>query len=316
MAVRNAILIVVSGSQSYGTATPTSDVDIRGVFIADEKYWLGISKCDEGFELKRGEGSNESDGFKELRVFLNLSADGNPNIIEQMFVRPEHILHITPLGQKLLDNRQIFLSKRCRHSYAGYAHQQLKRIQGHYRWLKDPPSEPDPLKFAILRYKNKVTGKVIPESDYLAKMERMFESPEHWEPFNDTNNNNYRQAKAKYDQYLKWLKNRSEMRHQLEVDYGYDTKHASHLVRLLLQGKQILTEHSLDTYLRPAELQMVQDVRYGKWSYEDLVAFSGEFEQQFDEYERDSILRKSPDRDQINDLCCSMAKSFLSGESK
>jgi predicted nucleotidyltransferase len=309
MAIKNAVLVVVGGSTAYGTATETSDIDIRGIFIADEKYYLGMGSI-EGVEINRGEGS-ESDTFKELREFFNLAADGNPNIVEQMFVRPEHILHITPLGQKLIDNREIFLSKRCRHSYAGYAHQQLKRIEGHYRWIKDPPNEPDAEKYKVKRYRNKTSGKVIPVSDYEAKMQRMFESPEHWEEFMDIDSKSYDQAKKKYEQYLTWKKNRNEMRHQLEKDHGYDTKHASHLVRLLLQGKQILTEHTLDTFLRPDDLQMVRDVRYGKWSYEDLVAYAGEFEQKFNELEQTSTLRKSPEREQISDVCCSITKAFL-----
>ena len=36
------ILLALTGSQAYGTATPTSDRDYKGVFIAPKDYYLGF----------------------------------------------------------------------------------------------------------------------------------------------------------------------------------------------------------------------------------------------------------------------------------
>jgi predicted nucleotidyltransferase len=78
----------------------------------------------------------------ELRKFVELGLDANPNVLELLYTDPEDHLLVTPLGQKLLDNRDLFLSKRCRSSFSGYAMGQMKRINGHYRWLSNPPKAP------------------------------------------------------------------------------------------------------------------------------------------------------------------------------
>ena len=54
-------------------------------------------------------------------------------------------LNSVPLGQepleweRLVEVRDSFLSKRAKHTFSGYALSQLKRINTHYRWLKNPP---------------------------------------------------------------------------------------------------------------------------------------------------------------------------------
>lgn len=38
---KHTVLLVVAGSRAYGTFTPTSDVDVKGVAIPPEEYRLG-----------------------------------------------------------------------------------------------------------------------------------------------------------------------------------------------------------------------------------------------------------------------------------
>jgi hypothetical protein len=43
-------------------------------------------------------------------------------------LNPEHYLYIHPIGQVLLNNSKLFLSKRAVYSFAGYAKEQLKKL--------------------------------------------------------------------------------------------------------------------------------------------------------------------------------------------
>jgi predicted nucleotidyltransferase len=74
----------------------------------------------------------------EIKKFIKLASDCNPNVIEILHTEPSDHLLITPLGQKLLDNRNMFLSKRVRYTFMGYAASQMRRINSHYKFLKNP----------------------------------------------------------------------------------------------------------------------------------------------------------------------------------
>jgi hypothetical protein len=41
------ILLALTGSRGYGVATPTSDYDYRGVFIATKPYYLGFNLIEQ-----------------------------------------------------------------------------------------------------------------------------------------------------------------------------------------------------------------------------------------------------------------------------
>lgn len=120
------LLKVITGSHAYGLALPTSDVDYRGVYVADKGAILAPFSPPKVIE---GEGDDVS---YELRHFFKLASNANPNVIELLFV-PERCHHfITPLGQKLLDNKHLFLSKQIVRTYIGFSDSCVKRMNsGH-----------------------------------------------------------------------------------------------------------------------------------------------------------------------------------------
>ena len=60
---------------------------------------------------------------------ITLLLSCNPNTIELLGLNPEHYLYLHPLGQELINNAHLFLSKRAIHSFGGYADAQLRRLQ-------------------------------------------------------------------------------------------------------------------------------------------------------------------------------------------
>lgn len=138
-----------AGSHAYGTNIATSDIDYRGVCIAPRSFYLGLSlgvKGEEESIAKKGvvvqSAPNPDLTVFELRKFLRLAADVNPNVIELLFVDPSDHLIMSPAWEQIIEIRDSFLSKRAKHRFSGYALSQLKRINTHYRWLKDPPLGP------------------------------------------------------------------------------------------------------------------------------------------------------------------------------
>lgn len=82
----------------------------------------------------------------------------------------------------------------------------------------------------------------------------------------------YSKAKANYEQYNGWVKNRNPSRHELEAKYGYDCKHAMHLVRLIRMAEELLTTGELNVYRRDREELL--NIRNGSMTYEELIEWS------------------------------------------
>ena len=117
---------VVCGSRAYGTDTPESDIDIRGVVVPPLEYFFGFSCHFEQQEHKDQEG-NDSVHY-DIRKFMKLAADANPNILELLFVPEDCIRIIDETFRPILENRNLFLSNKAKKTYIGYAKSQLKKM--------------------------------------------------------------------------------------------------------------------------------------------------------------------------------------------
>jgi predicted nucleotidyltransferase len=167
------IFLAKHGSHAYGTNTPESDLDLRGVAVAPKEYYLGflktfnetVSKTHRKKDGKKEEDTEETEvassdldfAIFDVRKFFKLAAKCNPNVLELMFVNEgDWYLPKTsnPWATKvnmtikknswewILEHRHLFLSTRARHTFSGYAHSQLKRIRSHRAYLLNPPKAP------------------------------------------------------------------------------------------------------------------------------------------------------------------------------
>jgi predicted nucleotidyltransferase len=110
------------------------------------------------------------------------------------------------------------------------------------------------------------------------------------------------QAVQRYKQYESWKVNRNPARAELEARYGYDCKHAMHLVRLLRMGEEILTEGKLIVY-RP-DREELKEIRNGAWAYEKLIEWADERVDHLYDVVRSgkSAVPKKPDQNAIEKL--------------
>jgi len=132
------IFVTMHGSRAYGTSTPTSDTDYKGVAIPPKEYFLGFHK-----KFEQAECSKPIDAvIFEIRKFFSLAADCNPNIIEVLHTDPSDWVLCTPLAQKMVEHKADFISKKAKFTFSGYAISQLKRINTHRRWLLNPIESP------------------------------------------------------------------------------------------------------------------------------------------------------------------------------
>lgn len=130
---KNTLLLTRHGSHAYGTNIETSDEDWRGIVIPPKQYIIGALHKFEQVE------QHEPDlVIFELRKAINLLTQCNPNIIEILFTDPSDHVVVNKIGKSLLDIRDLFITKRARHTFSGYAFAQLSRMALHQKYLRNP----------------------------------------------------------------------------------------------------------------------------------------------------------------------------------
>jgi predicted nucleotidyltransferase len=120
---KSIIHLAIAGSNAYGTKTPSSDEDYRGIYIPTQKELFGFVSNKEQFEFKQPDIV-----VYDIRKFFNLAANCNPNILEIIFAESQDILKSTLVSELIISNRNAFLSKRAKNTYLGYAFNQLQKI--------------------------------------------------------------------------------------------------------------------------------------------------------------------------------------------
>ncbi len=129
-AYANRILTTLGGSHAYGTNTPTSDRDIRGVALPPVPWLLGFPPSDQArWTAERRDPDDVV--IHALPKFCRLALQANPTILEVLFCREEDVIDQTAIGKELRAMREAFLSKRAYVSFSGYAAGQLKRMRSH-----------------------------------------------------------------------------------------------------------------------------------------------------------------------------------------
>lgn len=114
--------LTYSGSIAYGTNTETSDVDIRGF------YQESISDIITGKAKDTITFSAEDTVVYSLRKFIHLCKNANPNVLELLGTKDEHVIFMNDVGKLIRDNRELFYSKRVFNTFGGYANSQRRKI--------------------------------------------------------------------------------------------------------------------------------------------------------------------------------------------
>jgi predicted nucleotidyltransferase len=484
------ILFTLAGSRFYGTHFDgkgtdrehplkpdyISDSDFRGVFIANPDTKVGLTGSIEQIEVKKGKdgivpkeqqelikelnkklGMNmpmdEDIALYEVRKFVSMAQEANPNIMDLLYADKESILYSNKKGRKLLKNRDIFLSKKTKYTFSGYAMAQIHKAKGHYKMLTKYPKVNtviDQLRTAlndgVIDYNwitdhfggdlsSYVTGITQEEASELGKIQTVS-----WEEFISTREANLEEFKkgalaadysvekelemmnklmfkGDWDNYRKpqmldyvackdlkahkfkmdeivddivsfnapkksikrflledasfrtisktqfniftapdekynggivarngkiksnepkevgefafqlsynendfkkdtdairklweWRTKRNEKRSILEEKFGYDTKHLSHTIRLLIGGQNILRTGNYEPRLTGDNLKLVRSILAGKYTYNEVVEMAEDAEKELNNLYDSCTLPHSADRVKANELLLKISK--------
>jgi hypothetical protein len=301
---QHLLLKSISGSRAYNLAVPSSDTDIKGIFVLPQRELYGLNYT--------GQVANETNDetYFEIGKFIDLLCKNNPNILELLSAPERCLLY----RHRLMDliRPEDFLSRLCFDTFAGYAKTQIKKAKGLNKkinrsfekerkslldfcylaesngtiplteWLKRRAFEQadcglvklDHFRDAYLLYHRlqveEVRGII---SGPLANDVQLSPIGKGAEPLAVLyfNKDAYSIYCREYLEYWEWVEKRNEARYQNTLSHGknYDSKNMMHTFRLLNMAEEIALYRRVIVHREDRDLLL--RIRGGEFEYEELM---------------------------------------------
>lgn len=124
----------------------------------------------------------------------------------------------------------------------------------------------------------------------------------------------YLNKKTEWEQYQNWSKSRNKKRAALEEKFGYDAKHAMHLVRLCRMGAEILETGKVNVDRTNIDAEELKSIRDGAWTYDKVEQYAHDMDKQLGELYKTSKLPHSPDREYVEDVIYQVITDYHSSK--
>ena len=305
----NILFLTVAGSHAYGTNTKTSDLDIRGVVLERETDTLGLTDFEQYVDAKT------DTVIYTLKKFLKLVKECNPNIIEILYSKQEHYLYVSPLGKVLLDNKDLFLTKRAAFSFGGYANAQLNRLEN--AMSRDTLCEHDKIEHINRSVENAAKSF---ETKYKLPVDAIKTYVGSWynemdeEILVDFKQEHYPLARLRgmIEEMTNVVRTYNETvgQRNKKKDDQHLNKHMMHLIRLYFMCNEYKTVHTF----RENEYELLMDIRNGKYRSNDgyvideFYILLNDLKTKCDKLKKETTLPDFVDTNKFNELVLKLYK--------
>ena len=315
----NIIILTLGGSHAYGTDNENSDLDIRGCALNSKMQIL----TNENFEQFVNEATDTT--IYAFNKLISLLSNVNPNTIEMLGNKPEHYFYVSPIGQELIDNAHLFLSKKAIYSFGGYANQQLRRLENKSNRLVGQAQNEEhiykTIEHAAYDFKNRYF--TMPDDAIKLYIDKAVQEGYDTEIFMDVNLSHYplRDYKGMWSEMQSIVKAYGKIgkRNEKAIEHNKLGKHMMHLVRLYMMCLDILEKEKIVTY-RADEHDLLMDIRNGKYLDNNRQPIA-EFYEMVDDFEKKleyaklhTNLPDNPDYKAINEFVASVNERVVKGE--
>ena len=339
------IFKAIVGSQSYGTNTPESDIDLKGVYMQSTDDLVT-------FNYKQQIEVSKDETYYEVRRFLELLQTANPTVLELLFSPEDCILEDSAEFNLIRSFRHMFLTKKCLNSFSGYAFQQIQKAKGldkKINWEDKRVVRKNPIDFIYI-YKNDVAVKLtkwlddnclLQENCGLSNLEHFRDCYNLYYDFSTdnifnfkgitTDNSNsvklssipkdiasegvifynkdgYSMHCKDYNEYQEWLTKRNIQRY-VDVknhDQKIDGKNMLHCIRLIETAEEIATLGTIN--VRRPNKDYLLSIRRGEVNLEELINYADTKLKTLPELFKNSALPDDCDPKFVNDLLLKIRK--------
>ena len=281
------IVLALMGSHSHGTYIPPEepdaidDVDLMGFVVPPLRFHLGLPRWAH-WRLQVGELDVV---IYNLEKAVRLLLKSNPNIVGLLWLRENEYVHRHETFELLRSRRAVFSSRAAADAFAGYAADELRRMQAfnlermaEYEALTTEIRARGPLAEVLEADKAKL--------EHIARNWRL--SLETLTAF----------RKLHHEHFSGYM---GEKRKAMVRKYQYDVKNAAHLIRLLRMGIEFLETGQLRVF-RSLDADELKEIKRGGWTLEQVKAQAEGLFRRIEGVRARSPLPERPDEAAANDL--------------
>lgn len=313
------ILLGLGGSYAYGTNNENSDIDFRGITLPLPSDILGLTT------FEQYEDAHTDTVIYSFNKIVRLLLECNPNTCEILGLDENQYLIKTKIGQELIDNSHLFLSKRAAKSFGGYAGAQLRRLQNAI--ARDSMSQLERERHILNSVKNVLEdfqrryGNAAFGSINLYVDEAVTEGMD-TEIFVDADLKRMplRDYQKMFTALNSVIRDYDKIgKRNKKKDDDHLNKHAMHLIRLFMMAIDILEQGEIRTH-RTDDLDLLLKIRAGGFQNEDGT-FNAEFYRILGEYEKrleiaviHSALPDNPDMEKVEAFVECINRKAIEGD--
>ncbi|MBW2336638.1 MAG: nucleotidyltransferase domain-containing protein [Deltaproteobacteria bacterium] len=262
------IVKMIFGAHLYGTATPDSDMDYKGIFLpTKEELLLGRVPKSHNYSTGKGESRNTKNDIDielySFHYFIKLACDGQTVAMDMLHAPENMILQKSNIWAAIVKNKQKFYTKNLR-SFIDYARRQASKYG-----IKGSRINAALQVLEILK-KEDSSKKMREVWNQLPRVEHCYDVAP------DPNGMRQYQVCGKSFQESATIGYVIPIVEKFYNDYGrraklaaenknIDWKAVSHALRAAYQTKEILTENTINFPLRTADFLI--KVKQGKLDY-------------------------------------------------
>ena len=281
------IVLGLMGSHSHGTYIPPDepnaidDVDLMGFLVPPLQYHIGLPR----WEHWRHQADELDVVIYSLDKAVRLLLKSNPNIVGLLWLRDSEYVHRHETFELMREGRAIFSSKAAAESFAGYASDQLRKMEAfdlermaEYEALTGEIRARGPLTEVLEADRAKLQHISLNWSISLVTLNRF--------------------RKLHHEHFSGYM---GEKRKAMVRKYQYDVKNAAHLIRLLRMGIEFLETGRLQVY-RTEDADELKQIKRGGWTLDQVKAQADKLFGRIEDTRARSPLPDSPDEAGANAL--------------
>jgi hypothetical protein len=318
--VGRVLVKTVAGSHLFGTSTPSSDMDYKGVYLPSRDQIL-LGNYPDAISESTGDMHNKNSSedidveLYSLRKFLKMVENGDTAALELLFTPEDKIIEKDPLWDCILEKRYYLLSKKV-NAMIGYARQQANKygIKG---------SRMGELNNVIKALKEIEKGFDFANPKFKHNWEAVVEALKgfdhvHIITLQTSKNMECEETPAldilgkKFDWHCtfphvlqilnKIYKNYGQRAREAKKNNGIDWKALSHAMRVMYQGQELMENGKITLPLKEDQRRIVMKIKKGEIDYKKVASMLEYNLEELEQLKDSSILPERVDKKLIEDI--------------